>query len=128
MKTVRRFLLVVTCAGFGIFAACGGGTSTSKTGGGPVAGQNVQAVSVNGGPNGNYANGLFTSVTVCVPGTSQCQTISDVLVDTGSTGLRILSSALTESLPQQKGPNGNPVVECLPFVAAITWGPVQTAD
>jgi hypothetical protein len=88
----------------------------------------VQAVSVNAGPNGNYANGLFTSVTVCVPGTSQCQTINDVLVDTGSTGLRILSSALTESLPQQKGPHGNAVVECLRFLSAFTWGPVQTAD
>lgn len=131
MTTLRCFLLVVICAGLGISAACGGGTSSSsssKPGGGPVSGQNVQVISVNGGPDGNYANGLFTSVTVCVPGTSQCQTVNDVLVDTGSTGLRILSSALTVSLPQQKGPNGNAVVECLPFLAAVTWGPVQMAD
>jgi hypothetical protein len=88
----------------------------------------VQAISVNAGPNGNYANGAFTSVTLCVPGTSTCETIGGVLVDTGSSGLRILSSALTISLPQQKSSDNNPVVECLPFVSGHTWGPVQTAD
>src|SRR3954471_11705643 len=77
--------------------------------------QNVQPIVVNAGPANNYANGLFTSVTVCVPGTSSCQTIDGVLVDTGSSGLRLLSSVLTLSLPQQTS-NGNPVVECNQFV------------
>src|SRR5260370_22219259 len=85
-------------------------------------------MSVNSGPDGNYANGAFTSVTVCVPGTSSCQTISGVLVDTGSAGMRLLSSALTISLPQQKASDGDPVVECLPFVNGYTWGPVEIAD
>ena len=129
MTTTRRFLMVLLCAGIGIFAGCGGGTSTSKnSSSSPVSGRNVQPISVNGGPTGNYVNGVFTTVTVCVPGTTQCDPISDVLVDTGSYGLRIVSSALPETLPQQKGPNGNPVVECVPFMAAITWGPVQIAD
>ena len=88
----------------------------------------MQAIAVNSGPAGNYANGAFTSVTVCAPGSSSCQTIDGVLVDTGSSGLRILSSALTLSLTQQKASDGNPVVECLPFVSGFTWGPVQTAD
>ncbi len=53
--------------------------------------QNVQPITVNAGPANNYANGLFTSVTICVPGsTSNCQTIDGVLVDTGSSGLRVL--------------------------------------
>lgn len=129
MTSPRRSLMVLLCAGFGIFAGCGGGTSTSKTASGvSVSGQNVQPISVNGGPTGNYANGVFTTVTVCVPGTSQCQPITDVLVDTGSYGLRIVSSELSKTLPQQNGPNGNAVVECVPFMAAITWGPVQIAD
>ncbi len=77
-------------------------------------GSNVQAISVTTGPeaaSGSLAiNSAFTSVTVCVPGsTTQCQVISGVLVDTGSSGLRILSSAVTVSLPQQKESNGNPV-------------------
>jgi hypothetical protein len=128
MTSGGRFLIIILFAGLGISAGCGGGTSRSTGGTTPSSGQNVQAVSVNGGPNGNYANGLFTSVTVCVPGTSQCQTINDVLVDTGSFGLRILSSALTLSLPQQKGPHGNAVAECEQFLAALTWGPVEMAD
>jgi len=90
--------------------------------------QNVQPITVNAGPANNYANGLFTSVTICVPGsTSNCQTIDGVLVDTGSSGLRVLSSVLTLTLPQQVA-NGNPVVECNQFLDGFTWGPVQVAD
>lgn len=127
MTTIRRLLLIVVCSGVGLSLGCGGGTS-SKPEGSSSSGGNVQAVSVNGGPNGNYANGLFTSVSLCVPGTSNCQTVNDVLVDTGSYGLRILSSALTLSLPQQKAANGDAVAECVQFAASLTWGPVQTAD
>ena len=99
------------------------------------SGSNVQPITVNTGPaagppyNEPYVDGAFTSVTVCVPGSAtNCQTISGILVDTGSSGLRILSSTLTLSLPQQTGSNGNPIVECLPFLDGITWGPVQTVD
>jgi hypothetical protein len=90
--------------------------------------QNVAPITVDAGPANDYANGLFTSVTICAPGsTSSCQTIDGVLVDTGSSGLRILSSVLTLTLPQQTA-NGNPVVECNQFVDGFTWGPVQVAD
>jgi hypothetical protein len=71
---------------------------------------------------------LFTSVTLCSPGTSSCQTVNDVLVDTGSAGLRILASALPLSLPGQTDASGNPIGECTPFVSSFTWGPVATAD
>src|SRR5512133_1888643 len=37
----------------------------------------------------NKVNLPMASVTVCIPGTSECQTIDNVLVDTGSVGLRI---------------------------------------
>ena len=106
---------------------CGGG-SGSHVNSVVTSGSNVQPITVNSGPAGNYTNGVFTSLTVCVPGSSTCQTIDGVLVDTGSSGLRLLSSALTVTLPQQKAPDGNAVVECLPFVSGHTWGPVQTAD
>lgn len=113
--------------------SCGGGGSHNNSSTViPTSGSNVQTISVNSGPANNYANGVFTSVTICVPSTSNCQTISDVLVDTGSYGLRLLSSAgggsLTLSLPQQNGSNGNPIGECAPFVSGFTWGPVQSAD
>ena len=112
--------------------ACGGGSS-HKNSMLPIAASssNVQPIVVNSGPAGNYANGLFTNVTVCVPATSDCQTIDGILVDTGSFGLRILSSAgggaLNLSLPQQKASNGN-VGECALFVSGYTWGSVNTAD
>ena len=90
-----------------------------------VAAANVQPISVNPGPEGDYSNGLFTSVILCVPGTSNCQTVNDILLDTGSFGLRILASALTLSLPGQVDASGNPIGECVPFVKSFTWGPVE---
>jgi hypothetical protein len=134
---LRRFLYLSFSGALAAIAGCSGttnGNSVGGGGGGPTA--NVQTISVTTGPtagpplNSPYIDGAFTSVTVCVPGsTTSCQTISGILVDTGSSGLRILSSALTSiSLPQQTGANGEAVVECLPFVDGITWGPVQTAD
>jgi hypothetical protein len=89
---------------------------------------NVLPVVVNAGPTNSALNQLFATVTICVPGTSNCQTINGILVDTGSVGLRVLSSVLTQPLPQQSGAGGAPVVECLPFVDGFTWGPVQSAD
>lgn len=108
-----------------LLTRCGGSSNHQTI---VTSGSNVQPISVNGGPGSNYANGVFTSVTVCIPSTSNCQTISDVLVDTGSYGLRLLSStsggALTLALPTQSGPVG----ECAPFVDGYTWGPIATAD
>jgi hypothetical protein len=123
----RVLLAIVVACACGLIWACGGGSS-KNTNQIPTSGANVQSITVNSGPTGNYANGAFTSVTLCVPGSSNCQTISGVLVDTGSVGLRILSSTLTISLPQQAGSNGNPVAECLPFIYTYTWGPVESAD
>ncbi|HET9407710.1 MAG TPA: DUF3443 domain-containing protein [Candidatus Sulfotelmatobacter sp.] len=128
MKAHQGILLLLLCGTFALSAACGGGSSAKSTFSLPASGPNVQAISVNLGPAGDLANGVFTSVTVCAPGTSNCQTIGGVLVDTGSFGLRLLSSALTTSLPQQTGAGGEAVVECFPFVSGTTWGPVQTAD
>ena len=126
--TPFRVLIVLTLATQVLTPECGSSTPVANNNLVVTTGQNVQAIAVNPGPNGDYANGLFTSVTVCVPGsTSNCQTIGGILVDTGSTGLRILSSALSLSLPQQTS-GGNPVAECGQFEDGYTWGPVQTAD
>ena len=63
---------------------------------------NVVPISVNGGPLPTtnppiYANGAFASVQICAPCTCACQTIDNVLVDTGSFGLRLLGSQVTIS-------------------------------
>jgi Protein of unknown function (DUF3443) len=129
MRDIRIFLsFLMACLMCGFLIACGGssGHSTNVI---STSGTNVAAISVNGGPLSDYPDAAFVSVTLCVPGTSNCQTIDNVLVDTGSFGLRILSSALTTvSLPQQNAADGNPVAECLTFLDSYTWGPVQTAD
>ena len=119
-----------------VISGCGSGSSSSNGGGGGGGGgstSNQQAITVNTGPAlsaGRIATNIaFTSVTICVPNsTSQCQTIDGVLVDTGSSGFRVLSSVLTLSLPQQKDSGGNPIAECTLFVSDETWGPVVTAD
>lgn len=126
-KTPLAGALLLTAA---LCSACGGGSGTHNNTSN-ASGSNVQPIVVNAGPDNNYANGVFTTVTVCAPGTSNCTNVGGVLVDTGSFGLRILSSALgtvAGSLPQQKGPSGNPVVECAQFVSSVLWGPVETAD
>lgn len=130
LTCLNRLIGVAACGALLFASGCGGssGSSTTPTPTPTPSGSNVLAITVNAGPAGNYANGAFTSVTVCTPGTSTCQTIDGVLVDTGSSGLRLLSSALTVSLPQQDASDGNPVAECLPFVIGYTWGPVHTAD
>jgi hypothetical protein len=67
-------------------------------------------------------------VTVCVPGSNSCQAIDGVLVDTGSSGLRLLSSVLSVALPQQTDASGHPIAVCGQFQDGYTWGPVQSAD
>lgn len=126
----RNFFVFALSGSLFLATGCGGGSSSSGSNNNPIptSGQNVQPIAVNSGPLNNYANGVFTSVTICVPRSSNCQTINDVLVDTGSSGLRVLSSALTLSLPQQTGAGGSPVAECSQFLDGITWGPVRAAD
>jgi Protein of unknown function (DUF3443) len=96
---------------------------------------NVQPIVVDAGPAPQSfftVNEAFTSVTVCLPNSSTCQTIDHVLVDTGSSGLRLLSSAgggeLTLALPQANDSGGNPLYECEVFLDGYIWGSVSTAD
>jgi hypothetical protein len=96
------------------------------------AGPNVAALNVNSGPMGNSSNIAFVSVTICVPGTTTCQTVDDIQVDTGSAGLRILQSAMQSlTLPTLLDPNNtaNSIFNCVQFAdGSYLWGPVQAAD
>jgi hypothetical protein len=91
---------------------------------------NELPVIVSAGPGQNTnLNRPYVSVTVCVPGTSDCQTINNVLLDTGSTGLRLFSSVVTIPLPiQQPFTQFFSTYECYPFESNYAWGPVATAD
>ncbi|HVP56424.1 MAG TPA: DUF3443 family protein [Candidatus Eisenbacteria bacterium] len=94
---------------------------------------NVLPVVVDAGPTGNYANGVFATVIVCTPGTTTCQTIDHVLVDTGSVGLRLLAQGAAGGLldptafPLQTDGNGNAIGQCNQFVDGYTWGSVSLA-
>lgn len=136
---MRDLRFLVSCAALAALAGCGGGGGTGVAAGTPAASasqiaapaDNVQTVSVEPGP-ASAVNLPFTSVTVCAPGGTPCQTIDHVVVDTASSGLRIVASALSPSLlqalPQQKDGSGNAVGECAQFASGSSWGPVKTAD
>ena len=148
---MRKFVAVIV-APLVILAGCGGGgsgTTTNPGGGGGGGGgtqviatpgpPNVEALVVDQGPTGittPAVNTSFVSVTVCMPGTTTCQTIDHIEVDTGSSGLRILADATTTSgsfnlaLPAVMDPSNpsNHLAECLQFADGFSWGSVNTAD
>jgi Protein of unknown function (DUF3443) len=115
----------------GMVSCGGGGDGLGSSGSGPgttTPANNVVSVTVSAGPSNNALNVLYTTVTVCLPGTSNCQTIDNIQVDTGSYGLRILAPVLTLTFPVVALSNGSALVECTSFADGYSWGPVTLAD
>ena len=154
MRTHLVFFLFLSSVLCSVLAACGGGggsdlsaasgaaapaaasgstkTPTTPASAPAAVGQsttpNVQPIAVTAAP-GLTRNMLTTSVTICAPGTSNCATIDNIQVDTGSQGLRILASALPASLQLAALPSGSGSVgECAVFGGGYTWGAVRSAD
>lgn len=141
-RTFKRWLgvLGLAAATAVLVTACGGGD-----GGGSSAGNGNGNGNGSGGSDGNSGNTAVitvgtgvanviniptVSVKVCAPGTSNCQVVSNVLVDTASYGLRLVGSAVSgvlNNLPQVTS-GGAPVAECGKFVSSYTWGSVRTVD
>ncbi|HZP32735.1 MAG TPA: DUF3443 family protein [Candidatus Acidoferrales bacterium] len=74
-------------------------------------------------------NHPYVSVSVCVPNSNagSCATVDNILLDTGSVGLRIFSSALPISLvPISTGTNSG-LFQCAAFGSGSVWGPVTQA-
>jgi len=136
MKPIySRFMLQCLCSigvAIGIIS-CGGDNNTSNTA--PTNNRNMNyesvvlaansisvtvAESLNGQPNTPYV-----SVTICEPGTYTCKTIHNIMIDTGSSGLRIFASTV-KSL--NLGSLSTTVYECPLFGSGVTWGTVQIAD
>ncbi|MYM68421.1 DUF3443 family protein [Pseudoduganella sp. FT55W] len=120
------FTYSLTCSGDGGSAT--GSTALSVT----AALSNSTAIIVDSGPSGvsGVINVPYVSVTVCRPGTSTCQTIDHVLLDTGSYGLRLLASQLSSALalPAVTTASGDDAGECGKFISGYTWGAVRQAD
>ena len=92
--------------------------------------RNVQPIAVvsNPIPNQTYINGPFTSAMICVAGTSTCQVINGLLVDTGSVGLRIFKAAVALPLTTLTQSGGS-VNDCVSFVGGeYLWGQLASGD
>jgi len=137
-------LFLAACGGGGSDLTSGGtgtGTGTgSGTGSGPGTGQtiavangtNAITMTVDPGPSGGQANIPYVNVTICAPGsTTNCQIIDHMEVDTGSYGVRVISSVLNSTLlaalTQETVPAGN-LVECTMFADGYSWGSMHLAD
>lgn len=105
-------------------AAAGGTINLTN----PPTGTNVLPVVLNGA----YSNEPTVTIKICNPGTTTCVSINNILVDTGSYGLRVFGSLLTSlNLTQINAPapnNTNPLAECAQFGIGSTWGPIKSAD
>lgn len=144
----RRSIWIVALSA-AVLASCGGGssgpdeaavaalsTTTPMAPPAPVPPEtvsvlpNVLPVVVDRGPAGTSFNMPFVSVTVCIPGTATCRTVDHVLVDTGSTGLRLIASALGSGmeLPAIATPAGLRLAQCAQFSSGFSWGSVRRAD
>jgi hypothetical protein len=108
-----------------------------------VTGSNTMPVTLaTPGTPGAYVNEPVVSVKICVPGsTTQCQTINNILLDTGSFGLRIFQSLITIPItdettsvptalpsPAPSDTGAGTVAECAQFGTGMTWGSIATAD
>ena len=110
----------------------GGSSGTSGANAQPISpnGTNAVAINVNSGA-ASFVNIPNVSVTVCAPGSSICQTINNIQLDTASFGLRLVSSAAQSvlgSLPGVQASNGGQLAECAGFADGYTWGTVRKAD
>ncbi len=83
-----------------------------------------------------YPNEPLVSITICNPNhtsSSQCQTISNILVDTGSFGLRLFTQTLASNVTLTQETvtilgQTEMVGECAEFGTGSDWGAVQLAD
>jgi len=148
---VRKIALFALIQLAFVLCACGGGGGSSSltgsggssgnggnggSGGIAGAGPNVATITVDAGPTNAVGvfNTPFVTVTICAPGsTTNCQTIDHIEVDTGSYGLRIISSVINSSLlsalPAELTPGFSvPIVECTMFGDGYSWGSMRTAD
>ncbi|QXE92033.1 DUF3443 family protein [Geomonas subterranea] len=95
-----------------------------------VPAANVMPLTVNGSlcSAGSYLNKACVSVTICTPDLSVCQTVNDILLDTGSYGLRVFQQAIPNlTLPPVASGAGS-LTGCVQFAdGSSLWGPIQSA-
>lgn len=129
---MKNFILIlISC----ILTACGGGGSGNNDNNSGSSGSgntnnttlNQIPVTVSTGPQNNYLNGLYGSITLC-NSSNICTTVNNVIFDTGSVGVRIVKSALPNGfLSADSDGNGGTYSNCGVFASGYTWGDVSSA-
>lgn len=93
--------------------------------------KNVARITVGDGQS-RKINIPYVTVTVCMPGTTTCQTIDHVLLDTGSTGLRLIAPGVLRTdlaLPSLTSASNKSLASCVQFAdGTYLWGSLRTAD
>ncbi len=118
-----------------ILVACSGGSTSSSSSSGsdqsslPSINLAANSISVNvGAGTAKNINTPYVSVTICQPGTNICKNVDNILLDTGSTGLRVLASTITSLQLSPVVVNNASILECASFISGTAWGPVKLAD
>ncbi len=118
-----------------LLGACVGGNGAPPAGGAVAPPTlNVLAVTVDAGPAAatGQINHPYVTVHLCAAGSkTACADIDHVLLDTGSTGLRLVGSVLAAkalSLSFVTDAQGQTMAECAGFGGGQVWGPVALAD
>ena len=91
------------------------------------AADNIVPVEVRQLYQGDKCNKLYVAVTVCNTA-QQCRTVPDVLVDTGSPGLRLFRSALVGLELDAVTARGHPVANWGRFASGALWGTLHWAE
>jgi Protein of unknown function (DUF3443)/Abnormal spindle-like microcephaly-assoc'd, ASPM-SPD-2-Hydin len=102
-------------------------TPTATPSPAPGANANALPFSVTAGPLED-TNMPLATITVCATGTSHCAIVNDVLIDTGSFGLRVFGSQLAGLGIAPNANGGSEIGECAFFGSGSTWGSVSTVD
>jgi len=131
LATTFLFFMLSACGG-------GGGSDSSSSSSSSTSSFNAALPSINLSPNSvsvnvgadssQNSNTLYVSVTICQPNTTACVTVDNVLLDTGSTGLRVLASAVSSLQLNPVTVKSAPIIECASFISGSVWGPVKLAD
>lgn len=138
VRVVKGVLAVSVVAMTAFVAACGGGGGSSSSNNNSNSGPNQQPIAANAANTlavtvGRGVKGVINiptvSVIVCAPNTTNCATIDNVLLDTGSYGLRIVNTSAVAALnlPVQTATAGGQLAECTHFADGFTWGTTRTA-
>jgi Protein of unknown function (DUF3443) len=134
MANPMRFsFTMATLASPLLLSACLGSNNNTNSNAPPPPVVNTLAVTVDAGPAAasGQINHAYVTVKVCVSGQTQCANIDHVLLDTGSWGLRLVSSVLAANavtLSAEHDAQNRVVEECVTFGGGQTWGPVALAD